>query len=441
MVGCVLAAGAVGCGGDDGQEPRSAAEADRRATPPRTAPAPPADAGDRAVEHLEAIARLTERAGGDRVASSDGERALADYAADRLRAAGYRVRFTAARFPFFEERSPARLTIGGDRVGARREVRGLAYAPGGTATGRVRRIAYDRPDSGCRESDFAALRRGEVAVPGRGVCPFATKVRLAQRAGAAAVVVVDREEDEAVPATLGRPGVARIPAVVVGRGLAERLEDGARVRVRTDAVSETRTARSVIADAPPATRGGRVVMVGAHMDSVPEGPGMNDDASGVAATLAAAEALARTGARVRVGLWAAEELGLHGSRAYVRGLGARERRAITAYVNLDMVGSPEGDPEVYAGGPTSRAERVRRALLAGLRVAGVERPGRTALRGGSDHAPFVRAGIAAGGIFTGAGRPEDPCYHRACDDLDNVDRTDLRRSARATVTALRRLSP
>ena len=35
-------------------------------------------------------------------------------------------------------------------------------------------------------------------------------------------------------------------------------------------------------------------MVGAHLDSVPEGPGMNDNASGAAAVLAVAEALGGT---------------------------------------------------------------------------------------------------------------------------------------------------
>ena len=91
----------------------------------------------------------------------------------------------------------------------------------------------------------------------------------------------------------------------------------------------------------------RVYMAGAHLDSVREGPGMNDNGSGVAAVLEVAEQLASRplagGAALRVGFWGAEEIGLVGSDRYVRRLSAAERRRIRAYVNLDMVGSP-GEP-------------------------------------------------------------------------------------------------
>lgn len=60
--------------------------------------------------------------------------------------------------------------------------------------------------------------------------------------------------------------------------------------------------------------------------------------------------------------------------------------------------------------------------------------------GRSDHVPFERAGIAVGGLFTGAGEPHDPCYHRACDDIDNVDMPILVQMARAAGGAVERLS-
>ena len=58
----------------------------------------------------------------------------------------------------------------------------------------------------------------------------------------------------------------------------------------------------------------------------------------------------------------------------------------------------------------------------------------------SDHAPFQRAGIPVGGLFTGAGRPHDPCYHRACDDIDNIAMPVLVAMARAAGEAVERLS-
>ena len=88
-------------------------------------------------------------------------------------------------------------------------------------------------------------------------------------------------------------------------------------------------------------------MAGGHLDSVPEGPGLNDNGSGVAAVLEMAEELGGRplpdGTALRFGFWGAEEIGLVGSTDYVDGLSRAERRRITAYVNLDMVGSPGAD--------------------------------------------------------------------------------------------------
>jgi aminopeptidase S len=166
-------------------------------------------------------------------------------------------------------------------------------------------------------------------------------------------------------------------------------------------------------------------MAGGHLDSVPAGPGLNDNGSGVAALLHVAERLAGRDLPLRFGFWGAEEIGLVGSRRYVDGLPGAERRRIAAYVNLDMVGSPDGRLQVYGGGPVERA--LRRQL---------PRAGEVELEGNSDHAPFEGAGIPVGGIFTGL----DDCYHLRCDRLGNVDRRLLARSARATEAALLELA-
>jgi aminopeptidase S len=201
------------------------------------------------------------------------------------------------------------------------------------------------------------------------------------------------------------------------------------VRIRVDAVSERRVTHNVIGERP-ATGRRRVMMLGAHLDSVPAGPGINDNASGAAAVLAAAERLAADGvAGVRVAFWGAEELGLYGSRRYVAGLSRAARSRIVAYVNLDMVGTPDGEPDVYDTDDT-----VERVLRRTLRAAG-RRPGEERIGGASDHAPFARAGIPVGGVFTGF----DRCYHRACDGARNVDVALLRDVTTAATTALRRL--
>jgi aminopeptidase S len=142
----------------------------------------------------------------------------------------------------------------------------------------------------------------------------------------------------------------------------------------------------------------------------------------VAALLDVAGRQAGEDRTLRFAFWGAEEIGLVGSRRYVDDLEAAERRRIAAYVNLDMVGSPDSEPQVYDGGPIEAA--LRRHLPRGT--------DEVTLEGNSDHAPFEQAGIPVGGIFTGL----DDCYHQRCDRLRNVDREVLAESARATERAL-----
>lgn len=367
------------------------------------------------AEHLDALQRIADAHDGNRAAGTAGERATADYIAGRLRAAGYRVAVRETSVPLFRERSEPRLLAGARDY----DVRTLQFSGSGSAAGRVRAVSI-----GCTAAAFTGLRDGEVALIERGTCPFRQKVLAAQRAGAAAVVITD---DTAVRGSLQRPG-ARIPVVAVGAP-GEAL-DGARVSVRVDAESAERRSPSVIAEAGAADAE-RVVMTGAHLDSVPAGPGLNDNGSGVAATLEIAEALGGralpAGTALRFGFWGAEEIGLVGSTDYVDGLSRAERDRIAAYVNLDMVGSPGAEPAVYDGDA-----EIQRALR---RHLGADAPERD-LGGGSDHAPFARAGIPVGGVFTGL----DDCYHERCDTLGNVDRDVLTTSARAAGAAVVDLS-
>jgi Zn-dependent M28 family amino/carboxypeptidase len=91
-----------------------------------------------------------------------------------------------------------------------------------------------------------------------------------------------------------------------------------------------------------------VVTVGAHLDSVPAGPGINDDGSGGAAVLGTALQMSSSPPirnAVRFGFWAAEEVGLLGSANYVRSLDDDQLKDIALYLNFDMLGSP--NPAYY----------------------------------------------------------------------------------------------
>jgi Zn-dependent M28 family amino/carboxypeptidase len=129
-----------------------------------------------------------------------------------------------------------------------------------------------------------------------------------------------------------------------------------------------------------------------------------------------------------------------------------------------MVGSPNAGYYVYDGdnsdnvgagpGPNGSAT-LERVLVESLAAAGAPAAG-TDFDGRSDYGPFIEAGIASGGLFTGAsepmsaedaqrwggdaGKPHDACYHQACDRIDTIDRTALDRNADATAATLARFA-
>ncbi len=446
LAAAAAAAALAGCGGG-GEEDAAAGEGGRSpaatapggtspqgSAPRGTAPAPPpaAPLAERVRGHLDALAGIARDNAGTRAAGSPGGAASEAYVAGRLRALGWTVRQEEVGFDAFSERRPPVLRRAGRTYRPGREVASLTYSGAGTATGRLRAVR----GLGCAPADHRAVRRGELALVTRGTCTLRRKAQLAAERGAAGVVVVNTEPGT-IPGTLGTPAL-RLPVVgaAAAAGADLRRAEGTRVTVRVDARSGRQTSQNIVADAPWGDAN-QVVMAGAHLDSVDAGAGMNDNASGVAATLAAAERLTATppadGARVRVAFWAAEELGLIGSRRHVERLDDAGRDAITAYVNLDMVGSPDGRAMVYGQG------EVARALRGAVRAEGLS-PEPTSIGSSSDHAPFRRAGIPVGGLFTGAGRPFDACYHRACDDRDNVDDALTADMAGAATRALRALA-
>lgn len=199
------------------------------------------------------------------------------------------------------------------------------------------------------------------------------------------------------------------------------------------------------------------IVVGGHLDSVPEGPGINDNATGVAAIIETARWMAETGAqpknRVRFAFWGGEEIDLLGSRHYVNSLSDREISQTALNINLDMVASPNGGRFVHDGdgsrygdaGPSGSAgiESILRDYFAKNSLPAEA----TIFDGGSDYEPFLQAGIPVGGLFTGdvvtktaeqvrkyggtENEDHDPCYHESCDTIDNVNQELLKDMAGA----------
>jgi Zn-dependent M28 family amino/carboxypeptidase len=212
------------------------------------------------------------------------------------------------------------------------------------------------------------------------------------------------------------------------------------------------------------TRTGRTdrqVVVGAHLDSVPEGPGINDNGSGSSQNLEIALQMAELDARpvnqVRFAWWSAEESGLIGSQFYVDSLTARQIKNTAVNLNFDMVGSPNFVRFVYDGDASDTnslastgsgvVEDVFLKYFASQQLA--TEP--TAFDGRSDYDAFISVGIPAGGLFTGAegvktaeeaaiyggtaGVAYDHCYHQACDTIVNLSNTALDQMSDAAADA------
>ena len=194
---------------------------------------------------------------------------------------------------------------------------------------------------------------------------------------------------------------------------------------------------------------GHTVVVGAHLDSVQEGPGIDDNGSGVAAVLETARWMKEAGIRpvnrVRFAFWGGEEDGLYGSQHYVDQLSTAEIGQTAANLNVDMVASPNGVRSVHDGDGTDfghagpDGSKAIEDIFFRYFEENALPAETTPFDGGSDYDAFLSAGIPGGGLFTGdekrkteaqaqaqsfggaAGRVLDPCYHEACDTIDNTN--------------------
>jgi Zn-dependent M28 family amino/carboxypeptidase len=227
--------------------------------------------------------------------------------------------------------------------------------------------------------------------------------------------------------TLGAPGIT-IPVVGLGYADGEAIVLQVRgsatvtLHVVTSTESEIRRTVNVLADTKKGDPN-NVVVVGAHLDSVIAGPGINDNGSGSATILEIALQMAQFNHpnRVRFAFWGAEELGLLGSAAYVASLSNAQKDAIALNLNFDMVGSPnfvrfvyDGDNSAFPPGPggvqpgppgSGAIEQAFTDYFASQGLASDPTP----FNGRSDDGPFITTtspahpnGIPAGGLFTGA---------------------------------------
>ena len=352
-----------------------------------------------------------------------------NYGVGKLQGAGYNVTVQPFTFPFFQETGPQEF----ERLAPslRDYVRGtdfdiMEYSGAGDVTANVvptndivipPGATAGSSNSGCEASDFPASTAGNIALIQRGTCDFVIKAQNAEAAGAIGAIIFNEGQPgrtDIINGTLGEP--VDIPVLDTTFAVGEELYTLAQtstvtVHILTSTISETRSTSNVIANTPTG-RTDRVVLAGAHLDSVPEGPGINDNGSGSSTILEVALQMSNLGIKptnqVRFVFWGAEEAGLLGSEHYVNTLTSRQRKDIALNLNFDMVGSPNFVRFVYDGngsdtpvkGPTGSAT-IEDVFLDYFNSQGLATEP-TAFDGRSDYGPFIAVGIPAGGLFTGA---------------------------------------
>ena len=428
--------------------------------------------GQSMLTHLKALQQIADEHGGSRASGFQGYGASVEYVLSQLRAAGYNPTTQVFDFVTFEELSDPVLTAAGKNY-TQDEFATMDYsASGDTGVAGITpvniKLDGDRAPangSGCEAGDFAGFPAGEIALIQRGVCDFAVKAANAQAAGASGAIIFNQGNDpgrmEVLAGTLGetaQDGQADPPDItipVVGTS----FDEGARIanaadptgQIIVDAQSDRRKSTNILADTPTGNPD-NVTIVGSHLDSVPEGPGINDNGSGSAFNLELALAMAREkikpANRVRFAWWGAEESGLVGATRYVEAISDEAFAQIAANLNFDMLASPnhanfiyDGDfsdstPPATAPDLNPGAAKIEEYFEQYFSSNGVYTEP-TAFDGRSDYKPFQDNGVAAGGLFSGAevaktaeeaahwggtvGDAFDPCYHQACDDIDNLD--------------------
>jgi carboxypeptidase Q len=223
------------------------------------------------------------------------------------------------------------------------------------------------------------------------------------------------------------PDAPKIPAAALAGAAADRLEQAvakgkARLRIRlTSRDGGEAMSANVIGEIPGAT--GEIVLLGAHLDSWDITPGANDDAAGVGIVIAAAQRVAKLGTprrTIRVVLFANEEFGVHGGKAYA----AAHADELDRHVAVMEADSGSGAPyRLQAWVDASHWPAV-----AGLAPSLDLEAGQNGQEGGTDVTPLRKLGVPELIVSQDASRYFD-VHHTAGDTAETLDRAGLSRAA------------
>ncbi|GJC78998.1 putative leucine aminopeptidase 2 [Colletotrichum liriopes] len=393
-------------------------------------------------ENLEAnLVSLNDIAttnGGNRAFGYPGYDASVDYIWNRISAVEganvWKQDFSAV----FSSELRANLTVNGEKLA----VYGLSGSPFTPAVGiTADLVAGPEGVAACETASYDDLDvNGRIVLVREALCPgyrdgyHAGVMKPAAAAGAAAVVVIN---DFYLNLTAGTLGPADDGTYVptgfvnqyIGNPLKARLDAGETLTATfwEDQFVDRRVTQNVFAETEGGDENNIIV------------PKLMESGSGTSLLLELFLALTKysTNNKIRFAWWGAEERGLIGSRFYVNNLSATESSSILAYLNFDMVskgyyGVFDGDGASYGVAAPPGSDVIQELFTAEFISKGVNV---TAARftNGSDYASFWQVlNKPIGGLHTGTGSAQDPCYHLECDDINNPDLDQLTVNAKAS---------
>ncbi|GLS26295.1 aminopeptidase [Marinibactrum halimedae] len=413
-------------------------------------------------QHLSSLEKIALANDVNRAAGLKGYEASVAYIEEALVTMGYDVVLDEFTFNAFYELedgvlkslSPDEKTYDWDI-----DVTYMSQSEAGTVSGAV--VAIDlalgegnSSTSGCEIEDFAAFPSSAIALIQRGTCSFAQKAQNAVAAGAVGVIIFNQGNTEdrtgLINGTLGVEYSGQVPVffTTYNNGVVWSETPSLTMTMVSNVLREERIVQNVIAETKSGSAS-NVIMVGAHLDSVFAGPGINDNGTGTAALLELANLVSKAYVKnkIRFAWWGAEEAGLVGSTDYVQRLDEGSLKNIKAYLNFDMIASPNYKFGIYDGdgsdfdlvGPPG-SDSIEKLFESYFGLRGLSYEG-SQINFRSDYAEFFRRGTAIGGLFTGAeaekteeqaekyggesGIPLDSCYHQFCDALTNVNERAL----------------
>lgn len=405
--------------------------------------------------HLRAFQRFGDENdglfSGSRFTGTKGYEASRDYVISKLREANYDIEVQQFPLPLnVVDHATFRRALTGTEYQEKVDYTPFLNSGEGEVLAEVRILSKD----GCDESDYSEFKRGDILLLERTTkCEMRKRVVFAVAAGAKAVLITNNSPGIFFIGLDGKlpPPSLDTPVAFISQELGDSLLKTVRsnkpeiLYLRFQGGRRELVGENIIAT----SRGGdpdHIVMAGAHLDSSSGSPGMNDNASSVAAVLESALQFKDMNLKRKlvVAFWAGEEIRLVGSTYYVENLPKEQLAKIDLYLNYELLGTPNGGRFIMA--PPKNAPKGAKDIanlyssyFSSQHLSSFQLPswfGAASER--SDMKPFNDAGVPSGFIGTGAEMPWNPlmylrfrdlygkrksglsmhpCYHKPCDTL------------------------